>query len=106
MKPDLSTALTELRLAVMAGRYDRVAELVTILEEAEATAPVRNSAELQAIRTEADRTGACLQAALSGFRTARRRIAEIADAARGLTTYDRDGTKATLTAGLPDSRRV
>ena len=106
MAESLHQILTELRIAVVEGNYGRLAAILPELEQAEGHLTMDDPAELQALKAQAMRAAGCLDSALSGVRAARRRIAEIDDAARGLTTYDRDGVKATVPSHMPTSRRV
>lgn len=98
--------LRTVRLAVMEGEYALLASLLPALEEAEAVMAGADLPRLQTLQAEAERTESCLVSALAGVRAARRRVAEVTDAAKGLTTYDRGGVKATVPAALPASRRV
>lgn len=56
--------------------------------------PAMTTADLEALRHRALRNAACLTGALRGVRAARRRLAEIAAAGKGLGTYDRAGRLA------------
>lgn len=106
MSNEPATLLDSVRVALCDGNYQRLADLVPYLAQAEAAIGMLDLPDLRALRAEAERTETCLTAALSGIRAARRRVADISEAARGLTTYDRDGLKATLSTALPESRRV
>ncbi|MFN4154144.1 MAG: hypothetical protein ACK4HF_05780 [Paracoccaceae bacterium] len=106
MADSIEVILVDVRKAVLDGDYEQLAMLMRALEHAEAEVDTRDLVLLSAMKAEAERTAICLQAALSGVRTARRRVSEIAEAARGLTTYDREGTRATVPVALPTSRRV
>ncbi|RGP35801.1 hypothetical protein [Pseudotabrizicola alkalilacus] len=106
MTKKIDTILADVRNSLMAGNYGQLATLIPALETAEAQVPSNDLARLKALKAEAERTAHCLQAALSGVRAARRRVAEISEAAKGLTTYDREGHKATVPNGAPASRRV
>lgn len=103
---DLVQRLSEIRLAVMAGEYSHLASILSGLTQATDALSVEVLDDLQALRAEAARTAACLEAAMLGIRSARRRVTEIAEVAGGLTTYDRDGTRATFANPAPSLRRV
>ncbi|MFN3847526.1 MAG: hypothetical protein ACK4RZ_17155 [Paracoccaceae bacterium] len=106
MPNDPAALLESVRAALCEGNYQRLSDLAPVLAQVEAEVGMYSLPDLRALRAEAERTEACLQSALSGVRGARRRVAEITDAARGLTTYDRDGLRATFSNTLPESRRV
>ena len=106
MMADVETLLSDLRRGLISGDYSMLPDLLPQLEQIEARAPSLSAADLHLLRAEAERAQACLQAALSGVRAARRRVVDVADAARGLTTYGPDGVKATLPSALPGSRRI
>lgn len=106
MISDLETILSKIRKAIIDGEYESLANLITDLEHAEAEIIGSDLDLLRAVKVEADRTGTCLRSALSGVRAARRRVADVAEAARGLTTYGPCGVKATVLASPPKSRRV
>ncbi|MDR7126829.1 hypothetical protein [Pseudotabrizicola sp. 4114] len=106
MTDSIATLLADVRNTLITGDYGQLATLIPALEAAEAQMPANSLTQLKAMKAEAERTAHCLQAALSGVRSARRRVAEISEAAKGLTTYDRDGHKATVPNGAPASRRV
>ncbi|MCU0899973.1 MAG: hypothetical protein MUC82_05690 [Cypionkella sp.] len=98
--------ITDLRHALTQGNYDRLPALIAALEQVEEQVESGSPDSITTLKAEALRTEACLLAALAGVKAARRRVAEIAQAARGLTVYDRDGSKATVSSSLPKSRRV
>jgi hypothetical protein len=106
MTGSAETILQDLRKALMEGQYAQLSVLIPALEDAEADLRSRDLSTLRTLQAEAARTEACLQSALSGVRAARRRVVEVAEAAKGLTTYDRVGHKATVPAVAPTSRRV
>lgn len=106
MQNDLMSVLDEMREAVVTGNYTQLSTLLPALSEAEKTIQPQDMAQLAALRAKAAQNAACLDAAISGVKSARRRMAEIAKAEAGLTTYDREGAKATLSSVLPKSRRV
>lgn len=106
MTANAETILKTVRNAVVEGGYDQLETLLAALQTAEADIPLRNLEDLRTLKAEAERTEACLLSALNGVRAARRRVTEVTEATRGLTTYDRDGSRATVLAALPTTRRV
>lgn len=106
MAHKISGVLQDMRKAVTAGEYQLLADLVPALEAAEAEAMSNGVDDPASVRTQAEQTSACLQAAILGVKSARRRMADILQAEKGLTTYDRTGTKATMPIQPPVSRRV
>ena len=106
MDVNAEDTLKAVRSAVVAGDYARLATLLPVLESGEAGLGHSDLTRLHRLKAEAERTASCLHAALSGVRAARRRAAEIIEATKGLTTYDREGVKATVSAHAPTSRRV
>ncbi|MDO8882212.1 MAG: hypothetical protein U0934_02515 [Pseudotabrizicola sp.] len=106
MPGSAETVLQDLRKAVMDGQYAQLAVLMPALQDVEADFRSGDLVTLRSLQAEAERTEACLQSALSGVRAARRRVVEVAEAAKGLTTYDRVGHKATVPTVTPTSRRV
>lgn len=106
MQPNMATVLDAMQTAILSGDFKRLAALVPDLEEAEKQAVAHGVANPGAIREKAARNAVCLQAALYGVKSARRRIADIAAATQGLTTYGRNGGKATLPAASAKPRRV
>jgi hypothetical protein len=106
MTLDLAMVLDDMHAAILAGDFTRLADLVPDLQDAQQLAETAGHPNPAVLKDKARRNAVCLQAALSGVKSARRRIADIADAARGLTTYDRVGSKATLSVVPPKLRRV
>ncbi len=106
MSNDLNRVLDDMRDAVVVGNYDKLTTLLPALAEAERTLQPQNMAQLAALRSRAAQSAACLDAAISGIKSARHRVSEIAKAEAGLTTYDREGAKATLLSATPRSTRV
>lgn len=106
MTANAEAILKTVRTAVIEGQYDQLEALLSALQSAEAEIPVANIADLRVLKAEAERTEACLTSALNGVRAARRRVTEVTEATRGLTTYDRDGSRATVLAAIPTTRRV
>ena len=81
------------------------AGIETILAQMDAnlsSMPVLGRGELEKLRSLAQRNLACLAAAADGLRSGRRRVTEIAAAARG-ETYDRLGQKTRLGRESADS---
>ena len=106
MSNNIAAVLADVRKAVIAGDYAQLVSLLPVLGQYESDVEAYDVTALRALREEAARAATCLESALSGVRAARRRIAEIAHADQGLTTYDRDGLKATVPIVVPVSRRV
>jgi predicted oxidoreductase len=106
MQNDMNTLLDDMRDAVVVGNYGKLSELLPALTEAEKLLQPQSMAEMAALRARAAQNAACMDAAISGIKSARRRLTEIAKAEAGLTTYDREGGKATLSSAQPKSRRV
>lgn len=106
MAHDLAVILDDMHAAILAGDFGRLTTLVPGLEDARELAERAGHPNPAVIQSKAERNALCLQAAIYGVKSARRRVADIADAARGLTTYGRDGGKATLSSASPKSRRV
>lgn len=93
---DLDRLMAELEQALAEGRVDRLGALTDGLEAALPLASGLEREGLVALRKRADRNLRRIEAALSGVRSARRRIAEIIGAERP-TTYDVGGAKHRLT---------
>ncbi|MFN3723147.1 MAG: hypothetical protein ACK4VZ_08895 [Paracoccaceae bacterium] len=106
MTDSCQAVLKDVRTAILDGDYTQLIALLPALRQIEAELQAGDLATLRALQIEAARTEACLGSALSGVRSARRRIAEVAQAAKGLTTYDRGGFKATLPSVTSTPRRV
>jgi hypothetical protein len=106
MQNDLEGLLKNLRTAIIEGNYAVLIDAATQIDEASTTLREPSLSSLQQIKAEALHTASCLESAISGIRSARRRMVEIDEAARGLTTYDRSGAKATVPATSRASRRV
>lgn len=106
MSKHTETLIQNVRKAVVEGDYAQLANLLPILQISEAEPFIGDLAELRRLKAEAERTEACLFSALQGIRAARRRVDDVVEASRGLTTYDRGGHKATVRATVPMTRRV
>jgi hypothetical protein len=89
----LSGVLDEVLLAVRTGRFDQLEMAARRLEAGEEQLAGMGAGALSAIRRKAEMNAQCLAAALRGVRAARRRIAEIADLQKGMTTYDCHGRR-------------
>jgi hypothetical protein len=96
--------LQALRRALRQADYPALAALAAELEAALPAAAALPETALRALRAEAEQTAACLAAARSGLRAARRRMAEIRAASDGLSTYDRHGRSARQAAGSAQKR--
>ena len=94
----------EIEPAVGAGALDR--GLVDWAYALTKDVVLPDNPDLAALRAKAAQNAACLDAAISGVKSARRRLREIAQAEMGLTTYDREGAKAVHLAAPSASRRV
>ena len=77
-----------------------------LLAEIERPSQAFDPASLQVVRQKADRNARCLLAATRGIKSARRRVADIQNAANGLVTYDRSGKRAEVTAGRSLAQRL
>lgn len=89
----LCQTLDEVLLAVRAGRFVQLEIAAGKLRAGEMKLAGMGAVELSAIRRKAEMNAQCLEAALRGIRAARRRIAEIADLQKGMTTYDCRGRR-------------
>ncbi len=104
MPHEIAVILDDMHGALLRGELARLAELAPALQAA--NPQTLTAAEAQRIRKQAQRNALCLDAAMSGVKSARRRLADIADAAKGLTTYDKTGVRATLPLAPAKPRRV
>ena len=77
-----------------------------LLREIEQPAVPYDETGLQLIRRRAERNARCLQAAQRGIKAARRRLDDIHRAVGGLTTYDRTGKRAEVTASRVLAQRL
>lgn len=103
MADPLSDTLDAIRAALRRGDFAALADL-SHRAEAQMLLPRRpDAASLNALRARADATGACLQAAARGIRAAERRMADLREG--GLSTYDLQGRRQTLTAATSQTRR-
>lgn len=88
---NLPALLEEVQDSVRRGDFAALAQLTARMAQAEATLHLAPREELLRIRRLAERNARTLIAARRGIKAARRRIAEVMSAARGLVTYDRKG---------------
>ena len=106
MTHDLGGVLDDMHAAILVADFSRLSLLLPGLEEARKEAERVGHPAPRSVQSKAQRNAICLQAAMLGVKSAQRRIADVTQAAMGLTTYDRVGVKATLSAVPPTSRRV
>lgn len=105
MADALTDGLDRLRHALRRGDYAALAALTRQIEQALPMANGLSSQALANLRADAERTAACLAAARSGLRAARRRLAEIRAGAGGLATYDSHGRiERAMPAATPAKR--
>ena len=83
--------MDEVQDALRRGDFGALAPLNLRMEQAEASLHLAGTKELLRIRLMAERNARTLIAARRGIKAARRRIADVLSAARGLVTYDRQG---------------
>lgn len=106
MTHDLGAVLDDMHAAILIADFGRLSQLVPDLETARQAAESAPHPAPHTVQQKAQRNAICLQAAMLGVKSAQRRIADVALAAKGLTTYDRGGIKATLSTIPPTSKRV
>lgn len=106
MTDALTDGLDRIRDALRRGDYAALAALAQQIEQALPVANALNAPALAKLRADAERTAACLAAARSGFRAARRRLAEIRAGAGGLATYDRNGRVERGATGAGRQKRL
>lgn len=106
MESEIIETLDEIHAVILAGKFDRLAELSQQLEEvmAHIESPPAPVADL--LRQNTQRNRDCLAAALRGMRAAHQRISDIRKASQGLTTYDHRGATALLGSFPALPRRV
>jgi hypothetical protein len=102
----LAARLDAIHAALLLGDLGQIGPLSRQLTEDLAAAQGSDWPEdaLQAVRAKAQRNARVLDAALRGIRAARRRLAELHEAASGHRTYGRDGNRAAA-APLPTTLR-
>lgn len=106
MTHDLETTLDQMHAAILAADFKGLSRMLPALQVAEEQMQSQGLANPGTIREKAARNATCLQASLQGVKAARRRLTDIADAAKGLTTYDKTGGKAVLPAFPSKPRRA
>lgn len=104
-EPGLIGLLQDIHGALRQGDLGRLGALTSALEAAEQEMSTAKPAELAAIRNLAERNAHSLQAARRGMVAARRRLAEVLSAARGLVTYDQQGQRVERSEGQGLARR-
>lgn len=100
--PGLALILDAVHGALRRGDYAALPALTAAMEEAAEGLDTAAPDEVRALRDRLERNAACLLAAARGLRAARRRLAEIAQARAGLSTYGATGTLTRI--GGPDGR--
>ncbi len=92
---DLKSAILGGDLLKIRGLSDRIDAAVTAVDFSPTDSMIR----------KAQRNLALLEAALSGVKSARRRIAEVEKTGRGLTVYDENGELQTVSKTRASDRR-
>lgn len=93
----LLSTLDRVQTALRGGDLAALSALAEEMERAcDAGIAPANAEEARLLRARADRVAAGLMAAARGLRAARRRMAEIREAKRGVTTYDGRGARVTV----------
>jgi hypothetical protein len=87
----LSVLMDEVHRSLRKGEFGDLERLTAAMEAAEADLYRASPEEIRRLRRLAERNARTLIAARHGIKAARRRIAEVMAAARGLVTYDRAG---------------
>lgn len=100
--PALALILDAVHGALRRGEYAALPALTTAMEEAAEGLDAVDPDEVRLLRDKLERNAACLLAAARGLRAAKRRLAEIAQARAGLSTYGATGTLTRI--GGPDGR--
>lgn len=94
--------LQSLKDCLLAGEFEQISTISHVINaavSAEDFLPSAQTVELSARNLE------LLRAALSGVKSARRRIAEIKETDRGLTTYDSKGARSSVPHSKLNDRR-
>lgn len=99
----LADTLDAIRTALQQGDYAALPALSDRAESQLHALAAASPTQLHALRARADATGLCLAAAARGFRAAEQRLAALR--AGGLSTYDPQGRRRTLTTALGQTRR-
>jgi hypothetical protein len=105
VETEMSGVLDDVHAAIRRGDLSQLARLTARMEAAEDGLRHASPGELAQIRARAERNMRTLTAARRGLRAARRRIAEVLAAARGLVTYDRQGQRVEETDARNLARR-
>lgn len=100
--PALSLILDAVHGALRRGDYDALPALTVALDAAAGGLAPMDPNEVRALRAKLERNAACLLAAARGLRAAKRRLAEIAQARAGLSTYAATGALTRI--GGPNGR--
>lgn len=100
--PVLALILDAVHGALRRGDYAALPSLTAAMEEAVDSLDTVPPDEVRLLRAKLERNAACLLAAARGLRAAKRRLAEIAQARAGLSTYGATGTVTRI--GVPDGR--
>lgn len=106
MATPLDDALDALAEALIHGRFDQIAGLTSLLEEALSKLEAPAAEDLDRLGRKAARNAACIDSALAGLRAGQARVSDIKQAGLGLTTYDRKGATALITLGPLAGRRA
>lgn len=101
----LRDLLHDERMAIRSGDFSRLADLVARKEKAMAEIPSLPGPRLMALRDRIEENQRLIEAALSGFRSARSRIEQIAASVRSCTTYDRNGQSQQISLDAPAVER-
>lgn len=99
----LIALMRDLRVALHTGDFDTMATLAAQIEAALPEARSLAQADLAVLGRLATENARGLEAARQGVRSARRRLAEIAAAERGMT-YDRSGALSGRSGGMTNLR--
>lgn len=100
--PALALILDAVHGALRRGDYAALPALTAAMEEAVEGLDQVGADEMRALRARLERNAACLVAAARGLKAAKRRLAEIAQARAGLSTYGATGTLTRI--GGPDGK--
>ena len=92
---DLHGLLADLRADLRRGRYERLREVVPVLE-ATLSGPLQmDAAAAERLKAEARRASRAARAALRGVRAGQRRVAELMRIDAGFLSYDAAGAPET-----------
>ena len=101
----LTRLMDEVNEAVRHGDFATLPELAARLTAAEAELQRLTPEGLRCLKAQAERNARTMLAARRGVKAARRRIAEVLAAARGLVTYDRAGHRVESGEGSAHAMR-